>query len=62
MSTLLALGGPPDRFQGLHGIDYAAVLLYLAAVVLLGYYFSRRQSDTEEYFLAGGTCPGSRSD
>ena len=57
MTPFLATGGPPGRFEGLHGIDYAAILLYLAAVVLLGYTFSRRQSDTEEYFLAGRNMP-----
>ena len=57
MITPLALSDLPDRFEGLHGIDYVAILLYLAAVVLLGYYFSRRQSDTEEYFLAGRNMP-----
>ena len=34
MNPLLAMGGPPGRFEGLHGIDYAAIGFYLAAVGL----------------------------
>ena len=53
----MATGNSLDRFQGLHGVDYCAIGLYLSAVVVLGYYFSRRQSSTDEYFLAGRSMP-----
>ncbi len=57
MTLFLAMGNSLDRFQGLHPIDYWVIALYLGAVLVLGYYFSRRQSNTEEYFLAGRNMP-----
>ncbi len=34
-------------------VDHAVIVVYLAAMVALGFWFSRRQKTAEEYFLAG---------
>ncbi len=39
-------------------IDAVIFALYLAIIISLGLYFSRRQKSTEDYFLAGRTVPG----
>ena len=57
-SMLLATAqGRPDAYDGLQTIDYAAVILYFIIMLLAGYYFSRKQRSTEEYFLAGRSMP-----
>ncbi|MFT7644201.1 MAG: SSS family transporter [Pirellulaceae bacterium] len=38
---------------GLVVLDYLVILLYLAGLLGIGYFFSRRQHDTQEFFLAG---------
>lgn len=44
---------------GLHGgltaLDYGVVALYFVAVLLVGWHYSRRQTDPGEYFLGGRT-------
>jgi len=35
------------------GIDFAVIILYFLLVIGIGFYFSRRTSDSTEYFLAG---------
>ena len=55
---LLALDqGRPDLFDGLQSIDYGAVVLYFIVMLIAGYYFSKRQKSTEEYFMAGRSMP-----
>ena len=49
--------GRPDRFEGLFTVDYTAVVLYFVVMLGLGYYFSKRQNSTEEYFMAGRGMP-----
>lgn len=39
-------------------IDAAVVAVYFAVVFGIGWYFSRRQKTTEDYFLAGRNVPG----
>ncbi|MBW3543436.1 MAG: hypothetical protein KY476_24550, partial [Planctomycetes bacterium] len=39
---------------GLHAIDFAIIGLYAASTIALGWYFSRRQRSTEEYFVGSG--------
>jgi SSS family transporter len=41
----------------LGALDLAIVLGYLASVVAIGAFFSRRQSTTKQYFTAGGKVP-----
>ncbi len=55
---LLALDqGRPDRFDGLQSIDFGAVVLYFIVMLIAGYYFSKKQKSTEEYFMAGRSMP-----
>ena len=39
------------RFRGLSWPDWAVILLYGASMLGIGWYYSRRQTSTEEYFL-----------
>ncbi|MFY9610170.1 MAG: sodium:solute symporter [Blastocatellia bacterium] len=41
----------------LHAIDLIIVVAYLAGVVLLGWYFSRRQKNLRDYFLSDRDVP-----
>ena len=55
---LLALDqGRPDRFDGLQSSDYGFVVLYFIVMLIAGYYFSKKQKSTEEYFMAGRSMP-----
>lgn len=40
--------------NGLHWIDWLLIFIYAAATIALGWYYSRRQSSTEEYFIGSG--------
>ena len=42
----------------LHLLDYAVVLVYLAAIAYVGFRSARGQGTTEAYFLAGRRMPG----
>lgn len=46
-----------DRYQGLTAVDYGAIAAYFLMVVCVGYYYGRRQKNTEDYFLAGRSLP-----
>ena len=41
----------------LHGIDYFIIIAYLIGMLLLGYYFKRFVTSSDDYFLAGKTLP-----
>ncbi len=45
------------REAGFHTLDYVAIFVYLAALVALGVYFSRREHSTADFFLAGRRIP-----
>jgi SSS family solute:Na+ symporter len=45
----------PDA--GLQTLDYLAIVAYLATTLAIGYYASRRQADTDDYFLGGRRMP-----
>jgi SSS family transporter len=47
----------PHVEHRLNWIDYAAIALYLAALVGVGWYFARVETDTERYFLGGRNIP-----
>ena len=49
----VAAGPGPCEFSGLQAIDWLVIGGYGLFVVALGWFYSRRQSSTEEYFLAG---------
>ncbi len=42
-----------DRFVRFHWIDWTVVLTYLAALIVIGIYQSRKEKTVNEYFLAG---------
>ena len=39
-------------------LDIVIVVVYLGGIAALGFYFSRKQKTTEDYFLAGRNLPG----
>ena len=44
--------------MNLHPLDIIVLLLYLSALFCMGYYFSKRNTDTERYFLGGRAFKG----
>ncbi len=40
--------------RGLHWIDWLIILVYAVLTMLLGWFYSRRQRSTEEYFVGSG--------
>lgn len=38
-------------------IDYATIIIYLAALLGVGYFFSKREKGTDDYFKGGGRVP-----
>ncbi len=40
--------------RGLHWIDWLIILAYAAMTIVLGWYYSRRQQSTQDYFVGGG--------
>ncbi|QDT94736.1 sodium:solute symporter family transporter [Gimesia aquarii] len=40
--------------KGLHYIDWVIIAFYAVSTIFLGWYFSRRQNDTSEYFIGSG--------
>ena len=42
----------------LRTLDLAVILIYLAGMALMGWYFSRRNNSTEEYFVGSRNYPG----
>ena len=45
---------------GLTWIDWTIVVIYASSTLALGWYFSRRQSDTQEYFVGSGNMNSMR--
>ena len=41
----------------LHVLDWAALLAYLVGIMAMGFYFSKREHSTEDYFLGGRRVP-----
>ena len=40
-----------------HALDYTALVIYLGALVVMGIYFARRGTTTDDFFLAGRRIP-----
>lgn len=51
------LGRPSQAEARFSALDYAALALYLAGLVGIGFYFSKRESTTDDFFLAGRRIP-----
>ena len=47
----------PLLAQGLQELDYFVILIYLGGVFAAGWYFSRRQKQQDDYFIAGRRLP-----
>lgn len=47
----------PGARHALTTPDYAVISVYLAALILIGAYFSRKEPNTESYFLGGRRVP-----
>lgn len=41
----------------LHIVDYAVVLFFIILFIFVGFYFSRKQNTTAQYFIASGNLP-----
>jgi len=41
----------------LHSLDYVVIAIYLAIIVCIGLYFSKREKTTQDFFLGGRTIP-----
>lgn len=51
------LKGSFKEKQAFGGIDYAIIVMYLLILVGMGFYFSRREKTSDDYFRAGGRVP-----
>ncbi|MFC1601342.1 sodium transporter, partial [Candidatus Sumerlaeota bacterium] len=47
----------PKARTGFGVLNYIVVAVYLGALVLMGYYFSKREKSTDDFFKAGGRIP-----
>lgn len=50
-------GRPVLKKSRFSTVDYSLLVAYLLALVVLGYYFSRREKTSEDYFLGGRRVP-----
>ena len=55
--SVVLSGGSPGGRAGLGRLDYTTLTLYLLALILMGFYFSRREKSTEVFFLGGRRLP-----
>ena len=55
--TARATTSQPGDSASFQALDYAALIGYLLVIVGIGAYFSRRESTTDDYFLAGRRVP-----
>ena len=51
-AAVSAVTQPARRGGGITWIDYSIVAVYLGIVLAMGWYYSRRESDGEDYFIA----------
>ncbi len=56
-SPAVWLGEPAAAEARFSTLDYAALALYLAGLVGIGFYFSKREGTTDDFFLAGRRIP-----
>lgn len=53
----MLVGTPRARANGFGALDYLIVAIYFAAMIGMGFYFSRRETSTEAFFLGGRSVP-----
>jgi len=56
-SPAVFLGTAASRSARFRPLDYVALVVYLGALVGIGFYFSRGSATTEDFFLAGRRTP-----
>ena len=44
--------------MNLHWLDTVVIVVYMGSLILMGYYFSRKNKSTEEYFVGGRSYSG----
>ncbi len=44
--------------MNLHWLDITTLIIYMSKMLLLGFYFSKKNKDTEEYFVGGRSFSG----
>ena len=44
--------------MNLHWLDITALIIYMGGMLFLGFYFSKKNKNTEEYFVGGRAFPG----
>ena len=47
----------PKETGGFGVLNYAVLIVYLLALVVMGFYFSKRENTTDDFFKAGGRIP-----
>ncbi|MCF6286320.1 MAG: sodium/solute symporter, partial [Candidatus Hydrogenedentes bacterium] len=55
--TRVFSGAPTGVAKGFSPLDYGAIALYFLVLVAMGFYFSRREKDTEAFFLGSRNIP-----
>ena len=50
-------GHPKSPIPSFGWVNYATLFLYFAVLVAMGFYFSRREGDTRDFFLGGRRVP-----
>jgi len=55
--TKVLSGIPEGVKKGFSVVDYGTIAVYFALLVAMGVYFSRRENDTEAFFLGGRKIP-----
>ncbi len=48
---------PPKKPHSFRMVDYGVLFVYLASLVAMGFYFSRREKSTNDFFLGGHRIP-----
>ena len=54
----VSTGSAPKVGKAMHRIDYLIILGYIAVLIFLGYYFSRREKTTDDFFRGGKRISG----
>lgn len=56
-TPIVAHGALSSKVRHINWLDYMVIGLYFVALFMIGWYFSRKQKDTSDYFKGGGRVP-----
>ncbi len=56
-TPVLLRGSVESTIRRMTGLDTTVIVLYFAALALIGWYFSRNQKTSDDYFKGGGRIP-----